>query len=72
MSANCACKSSDAWECWARRYRHDDPITGDFVMSYDRVEDEGGPCECYCHYDEDEDDPCHGPDDTTCPVCGIG
>lgn len=39
---SCACKSDDAYRCWAVRYERpfDSPGT---------IEDEGGPCECACH-----------------------
>lgn len=39
----CACKSDDAYDCWALRYHHHTMVPG---MVIDR---EGGPCECACH-----------------------
>ena len=45
----CACVSTDAYACWARRYN---------MSQFDcvAIDDDGGPCECDCHQgDEDED-----------------
>lgn len=43
----CACKSDDAYRCWAIRYER--PFD-----SIETIRSEGGSCECMCH-DEDED-----------------
>lgn len=53
---NCACKSRDPFECWAARYKHEDPISGDRILDHARVEDEGGPCECQCHDHDYQDE----------------
>ena len=49
----CACKSPDAYECWAIRY----DLPPDFMG--EEVEMDGGPCQCACHepdpFDDDED-----------------
>ena len=45
----CACHSSDAHNCWALRYH------GHTGVSELTVANEGGPCECACH-EEAEDD----------------
>lgn len=44
----CACPSEDAYRCWATRYGPRDWDIGEIEM-------DGGPCECPCHDDEDED-----------------
>lgn len=41
----CACLSPDAYECWAWRY-------GCCISD---VVDDGGPCFCSCHDEEDGD-----------------
>lgn len=41
---NCACRGTDKWRCWASRYE----------ISLLDVAQDGGPCECQCHDDEDE------------------
>ncbi len=46
----CTCLSSDPYKCWARRYGLNADATGT-VRGF--VENDGGPCKCYCH-DEDE------------------
>ena len=48
----CGCQSHDAYECWELRYPEDFIIPGD----YQSVEIDGGPCQCYCHYDYGEED----------------
>ena len=47
--AQCACMSDDRYDCWALRY------FGYAIGDTQRVEDDGGPCECSCHDDYDED-----------------
>jgi hypothetical protein len=43
----CACVSHDRFECWRRRYNL--PLETD-------VRPDGGPCECACHDDWEEED----------------
>jgi hypothetical protein len=52
----CACPSHDAYSCWQIRYPVLDCI-GEEDRSIQRyIDDEGGPCECACHHDyEDEE-----------------
>lgn len=47
----CACEDDDAYCCWASRYNLGMP-------TIQEVRDDGGPCECSCHneYDDDADD----------------
>ncbi len=54
MSERCACPRSEAYDCWRARY---DKLTDDLddLMSRNAVQDDGGPCQCVCH-DEDEYD----------------
>jgi hypothetical protein len=44
----CACVSPDKWECWALRYGIDEQDRG-------AIEMDGGPCDCPCHDQEDEE-----------------
>ena len=46
LPLGCACKGLDAWQCWAARYG----------IPLSEVRDDGGPCECQCHDQEDEYD----------------
>ena len=45
----CACRFTDAYDCWTSRYPSDpDTTTQD-------IETDGGPCHCCCHDERDED-----------------
>lgn len=44
----CACQSVDEYRCWEMRYGPRDWDVGE-------VEMDGGPCECPCHDEEDDD-----------------
>ena len=52
MTIRCACKATDAYDCWSRRY-----LCVEFEESGDTsfIDADGGPCECACH-DRDPDD----------------
>jgi hypothetical protein len=56
----CACRSIYAHDCWALRHH------GHTGVSELTVTHEGGPCECSCHDDEQDDD------DYFCPAVGSG
>lgn len=43
----CACKSDDRYDCWALRYYRHTAVSGM------QVDEDGGPCGCSCH-DEEE------------------
>lgn len=45
----CACHSTDAYDCWSSRYPSDE------VQSAQEIENDGGPCQCSCHDERDED-----------------
>jgi hypothetical protein len=40
----CCCPVHDAYACWTARYQTSD------------VDEDGGPCDCGCHYDDEDDD----------------
>jgi hypothetical protein len=46
----CACVSTDAYRCWAVRY-------GKSAWDRAEIDMDGGPCECACHEDDEEDGP---------------
>ena len=41
----CACPVDDRYWCWAHRYG----------VQVHEVEEDGGPCECPCHEEEDDE-----------------
>lgn len=45
MERSCGCQSDDEYECYAQRYL----IVEDHVL----IEEDGGPCQCLCHEEED-------------------
>lgn len=45
----CACHSTDAYDCWASRYPTNER------QSAQEIEQDGGPCDCVCHDESDED-----------------
>jgi hypothetical protein len=49
VDQTCACKSIDAYECWALRYNL-------LWHSHAEIDDDGGPCECMCHECDPDDD----------------
>lgn len=49
MRPVCACHSTDRFYCWASRYN----ING---FDFEAIIEDGGPCDCACHYGDDEDD----------------
>ena len=56
----CACVAVDAYDCWDRRYhierRIDDAFDPNEPSQRERVEIDGGPCECGCHYEDDAEE----------------
>ncbi len=57
----CACRAIDSYDCWSIRYRVPSPefaddLSGMELTNRELVEADGGPCECSCHYEDDEDD----------------
>ena len=53
VERTCACKSIDAYECWALRYGSDAFC---FCHRIEAIKADGGPCECSCHDPEPDDD----------------
>ena len=52
MNRPCACLDDDPGVCWADRYNLG-------MVNHAIVEEDGGPCDCYCHhieFDVDEED----------------
>jgi len=47
----CSCVNEDAYICWAERYNLSESISAFQFMAY--IITDGGPCQCWCH-DEDE------------------
>lgn len=47
----CACLDANEYECWALRYSLD---MSDPSMLRSHVTDDGGPCQCHCHFSADE------------------
>ncbi len=60
MSESCACVAVNAYDCWDRRYhlyrRVDDTFDPNELSQRERVDADGGPCECGCHYEDEDDD----------------
>lgn len=59
--SGCACKAVDAYDCWAVRYgirspEFDDDLSGTELTTREIVEMDGGPCECSCHYENEDDE----------------
>lgn len=48
----CACHARNAYDCWISRYGAD----VDEEPSVRSIEDDGGPCQCACHDEREEDD----------------
>ena len=46
----CVCVDADAYVCWRSRYR------SDWVNTREEVIEDGGPCRCMCHKDDDDED----------------
>lgn len=59
--SGCACKAIDAYDCFAIRYGiHSFEFWDDFdphsePTQRELVDARGGPCECGCHYENDDD-----------------
>ena len=47
----CACHYTDAYDCWSSRYLY----PTDKVQSAQEIEADGGPCQCECHDEHDQD-----------------
>jgi len=45
----CACHSTDAYDCWSSRYPSFE------AQSVQEIEADGGPCQCACHDQREED-----------------
>lgn len=48
---SCACRYTDAYDCWSSRYPSDE------VRSAQEIEADGGPCHCVCHDQHEDYDP---------------
>jgi len=46
---SCACHSTDAYDCWQSRYPSNER------QSAQEIEMDGGPCQCSCHDEQEED-----------------
>ena len=60
----CACRGLDAYDCFAARYNihswaHTDfDLLGQEPTLRELVDIQGGPCKCYCHYEDSYDEEC--------------
>jgi hypothetical protein len=56
MQRKCACPAwTDRYECFRLRNQPMDDLARVEWRDNERIEDEGGPCQCDCHYEELEE-----------------